>query len=108
MKYSEMNQKQQRAVRNIKYASNDIIGGLENTLLDYDEQSQEYINAYELLHNHEALVETIYKQGTTCLCGENYVCFDKRTCKEFLREINFCGTEFLMMIARTFVKRAGY
>ena len=35
MKVSEMNQIQKKAFYNIKYAANDLLGGLENTLLDY-------------------------------------------------------------------------
>lgn len=42
MKVSEMNQRQKKAFYNIKYAAYDLIGGLENTLMDYPEDSDEY------------------------------------------------------------------
>ena len=35
MKVSEMNAREKKAFYNIKHAANDLLGGLENTLLDY-------------------------------------------------------------------------
>lgn len=34
-----MDQRQKKAFYNIKWAANDLLGGLENTLLDYPEDS---------------------------------------------------------------------
>lgn len=60
MKISELNGHQARALRMVKEIYNDIIGGWENTLLDYSEDEDEYQRAYKALHNPEGLVETIY------------------------------------------------
>ena len=68
MKVSEMNARQKKAFYNIYWAANDLIGGLENTLLDYPEDSEEYKSAYALLKDHNRLVKTFTKwQQQRCM-----------------------------------------
>lgn len=55
-----MDQRQKKAYYNIKWAANDLLGGLENTLLDYPEDSDEYKSAYEFLHDHDRLVKRLH------------------------------------------------
>ena len=45
MKYAECNALQKKAFKNIFHASNWLLGGLENTMLDYPEGSEEYERA---------------------------------------------------------------
>ena len=59
MKISEMNVRQKKAFFNVYWAANDLIGGLENTLLDYPEDSDEYKSAYAFLNDHDRLVKTL-------------------------------------------------
>lgn len=41
---------------------NDYIGGFENTLLDYEEQSEEYKNAKRALEDEKQIVDVIYRE----------------------------------------------
>lgn len=92
MKVSEMNQRQKKAFYNIYYAANDLLGGLENTLLDYPKDSDEYMHADAMLHDHDWLVKTLYEMATTAVYGEGFCGFGKAY-QMAIREINFCGKE---------------
>lgn len=108
MKVSEMNQRQKKAFFNIKWAANDLLGGLENTLMDYPEDSDEYRRAYAELHDHETLVAQLYDMATTCIYGEGFCCFDKRAVQHEIRDINFCGKEWLMERCERRITKEGY
>ena len=61
MKRSEMNAHEKLAFDYVCKAMSEIIGGLENVLFDYGEDTEEYKNAYHDLHvGHEELVNWIY------------------------------------------------
>ena len=108
MKPSEMNQRERKAFYNIKHAANDLLGGLENTLLDYGKEEDEYKRAKALLANHEALVKELYEMATTAIYGDGYCCFNPATVKKELRDINFCGTEWLMERCDKRITKEGY
>lgn len=56
-----MNGHEKMAYRFICEAMSEIIGGYENTMMDWEEGTEEYNDAYELLHSgHENLVDFIY------------------------------------------------
>lgn len=107
MKFSDMNVRQQKAFRNIKYAADDLLGGLENTLLDYDEDSEEYKQAKELLSNHSELVNQLYKRATTELYGPGFCGFGKEA-QMIIRDINFCGKDWLMERCEKRITKEGY
>ena len=65
MKYAECNARQKKAFKNIYHASNWLLGGLENTMLDNPEGSEEYENAKATLANHDGLVAELYSMATT-------------------------------------------
>lgn len=60
MMYKDMNQHQKQAWRVIRWTASEIVGGRENVLLDYPEDSEEYKEALELLHDRDYLVAEIY------------------------------------------------
>lgn len=107
MKYSEMNERQKRAFKNIKYAAYNLIGGLENTLSDYDESSRDYKSAEELLHNHTQLVNEIYSMAISGVYCEGFEGFGSQY-KEMVRDIRLCGKEFLMSLVEARVCKEGY
>lgn len=107
MKVSDMNERQKKAFYNIKYAANDLLGGLENTLYDYPEDSDEYKEAKALLGDHDKLVEYLYEWATTALYGEGFCSFGK-SAKLFIRDINFCGKEWLMKRCEARITKEGY
>lgn len=61
MKVADMNKRQKKAFYNIKYAANNLLGGLENDLCDYPENSEEYKTAKRLLNDHNGLVKAFTK-----------------------------------------------
>lgn len=107
MRVSEMNARQKKAFYNIKYAAHDLLGGLENTLLDYPENSEEYKRANALLNNHDALVRLLYCNATSAVYDEGVVWFDE-SAKKFIRDINFCGKEWLMERCEKRITKEGY
>lgn len=107
MKYAEMNEKQKKAFRNIYHAANWLVGGLENTLLDYEEDSSEYKSAYERLHNHDGLVDELYDMATTDIY-EDGGCFFGKQAERFLKDIRFCGKDWLMERCDKRITKLGY
>lgn len=107
MKVSDMNARQQKAFYNIKYAADDLLGGLENTLLDYDEYSEEYKEAKELLSTHSELVNQLYKRATTELYGPGFCRFGKEA-EMIIRDINFCGKAWLIERCEKRITKEGY
>ena len=107
MKVSEMNERQKRAFHNIYWAAQHLLGGLENTLLDYSEDSDDYKSAEALLKNHKELVNRLYEMATTAVYGEGYCGFGKRHQME-IRDINFCGKEWLMERCEKRITKEGY
>lgn len=108
MKTSEMNARQLKAYYNVKHASNDLIGGLENALLDNEVDSDAYRRANGLLNNHDELVKYVYEMATTAIYGDGYCCFDDRATQLYLREINFCGKDWIMERCEKRITKLGY
>ena len=107
MKVNEMNQRQKKAFYKIKYAAYDLIGGLENTLMDYPEDSDEYKSAYAFLHDHDRLVKRLYEDATTCVYDVGYCGFGPEH-ERLIRDIRFCGKDWLMERCEERIKKEGY
>lgn len=104
MKNENLNRNQKLAIRNIKYACYDLLGGLENTMMDYSEDSEEYQNAEELLSDHETLTLELYNMAICDLYGEGYAFYD---CN-IVKQIRFCGKDWLMEQCSKRLEREGY
>lgn len=107
MKVADMNARQKKAFYNIYWAAQHLLGGLENTLLDYSEDSDEYKSADETLKNHKLLVNRLYEMATTAVYGEGFCGFGKQY-QMAIRDINFCGKEWLMERCEKRIKKEGY
>ena len=83
MKYADCNARQKKAYRNIYHASNWLLGGLENTMQDNAEGTEEHENAKATLADHDGLVAELYRMA-------------------------FCGKEWLMARCEARIKKAGY
>ena len=104
-----LNEKRQdKAIWNIKYASEQFIGELINALYDYDENSSGYISTKELLNNHDALVREVYHLATNNIYGEGGFSQSGAYASSFIRDIRFCGSEWLMSICDIAVTECGY
>ena len=108
MKVAEMNVTQRKAFFNIKHAANDLLGGLENTMIDNEPGSAEYESAKRCLADHEWLVKMLYNMATTAIYGDGFCCFDTRTVEKELREINFCGKAWLEERCEKRIAKEGY
>lgn len=102
IKLSEMNGHQRIAARQIRYAINDIVGGLENTTYDYPVDSEAYQNATATLEDHELLTAMVYDGIMECTYGEGWV-----HCRP-TDEVKFAGKDFLMNYIDYRLKREGY
>ena len=107
MKVSEMTARQKKAFYNIKYAARYLIGGLENIMLDYPEDSEEYKRAKALLDDHNALVTEVYYNATSEVYEEG-ACWFGKGAERFIRDINFCGKAWLMGCCEKRVTKEGY
>ena len=107
MKQNQMGARERRAYDNILYAAYDVIGGLENTLMDFDEESDEYKNAYNVLYNHERLVESIYNCATTAYYRTG-MCMWGSQVERLIRDINFLGRDVIMAMCEERVCEEGY
>lgn len=85
----------------------DDLGGLENTLMDYPEDSDEYKSAYAFLHDHDRLVKRLYEDATTCVYDVGYCGFGPAH-ERLIRDIRFCGKDWLMECCEERIKKEGY
>jgi len=107
MKLSECNAKQKKAFINIAHCANWIIGGLENTIQDNLESSDEYQQAKATLADHDGLVALIYESAISEVYGDGIACFNA-SAKSYLKDIRFCGKEWLVARCEARVKKCGY
>lgn len=102
-----MNEKQRKAYDNIKYAANDLLGGLENTLEDYNDDAPEYKVAKNALENHDGLVKELYTMATTAYYRTGMCSFSKLA-ESYIKDIRFCGKEWLMAECDKRITKEGY
>ena len=107
MKYSEMNDREKKAFRNIMYAARNFIGGLENTMMDYNEEDPEYQEAERTLKDHEGLVNEIYHLATNNAYDEGVEYFGPNATR-MIKDIRFCGRDWLMERVNNRVINEGY
>lgn len=107
MKYAECNARQKKAYANIYHAANWLLGGLENTCLDNQPGTPEYDSAKAILDDHDELVHELYQMATTDVYDEGSCVFGQ-TAEKYLKDIRFCGKDWLMARCEARIKKAGY
>ena len=100
----KMDKREKLARRNIQNCINFEVGGFENTLSDYSETDEEYIEAQAILSNHSELVDYIYQ----CAVTDMYVDGGFFTDNRLISEIKFLGKDKLMSIVEELVSKEGY
>lgn len=103
-----LNRRQQRAVKNIRYATDWLIGELENTIQDFEETAPPHISAKKVLSDHDRLVKEIYSASLNNVYDAGFCSYNEKQNARILRDIRFCGKEFLMNEVEKAVKAAGY
>lgn len=97
-------ERQKEVFTNFYYAACSLIGGNENTLEDYEEDSEEYIEALEFLENHEGLVDMVFAEGTTGFYG----CGLEGPMQPYQKHYNFVGNDFMRRCAEAIVTAMGH
>lgn len=77
---------------------NDIIGGIENSYLDYSEE--EFIDLYNGRPTKESIINTIYRQ----LTSSKYIVLQNGLCVE-AKHIKFLGKEKIMEMITELVEK---
>lgn len=90
----EMDRKELKAYRNIQNAAGDYIYSLENGCFDNPKDSQEYKDYFEQLNNFDSLVNIVYAESINTVYEEGCA-FGGAGAKAYLKDIRFCGKEFL-------------
>ena len=107
MKLADCNTRQKKAFINIYHAANWLIGGLENILSDYDETSVEYKEAKNTLADHDGLILSLYDEAiSTVYTGDS--CISNKSTEAYLKDIRFCGKEWLMERCEARIRKLGY
>ena len=88
---ADLNMKQKKAVKNIKYCANDQWQFVNSW---YDERSQE---ARSFMMAPEELFDTIYSESLENVYDEGMCAFG-RGASSYLKDIRFCGKEFLQKV----------
>lgn len=96
MKLYQLNQNEATTIKLINRHYNWYIGGLENTISDSEENSEEYIDAKNELSNPVRMVEIIYNE---ILSTEGAT---------YLKQIRFCGAEWIKERIARKLKEDGY
>ena len=103
-----MDLRQKKAIKNIKECASYEIGGLENDLMDYGEDEKEYQEAKKILSDRKRLAEYVYMYATSqWYHGGGWVSFGAKA-QEEIRDINFCGKEWLLAQCEKAVEEEGY
>lgn len=97
MNYNSMNEHQKRAFKLMIDNYNDIIGGLENTLMDNSRDSEEYKKAKNYLSNPQFLIDDIYSQT-----------IQQANRMGFAKHIRFAGTDWLKYRIAKRLNKEGY
>ena len=98
------NDHQKAVFTNCYYAACDIIGSNENTLSDYDPDSEEYKYSEAYLKDHAALVNDILYEGT----HNEYGCGFSGPGHESQKHYRFAGKAFTEKAVEEIVKAMGY
>ena len=91
-KLSELNMKQKKAVKNIKWCANDQWSYVNSW---YDERS---MGAREFILDARALFDTIYSESLENVYDEGSCTFNSGA-QSYLKDIRFCGKKFLKTAA---------
>lgn len=97
-------ERQREVFTNFYYAACALIGGNENTLEDYAEDDEEYINAKQVLEDHAGLVDDVFAWGTSGFYG----CGLEGPMRPYQKHYNLVGNDFMRRCAEAIVTAMGH
>lgn len=104
-RFNECDDRHKRAWVNLQNAMHYVVGGWENQLMDSDPKSIEYEVAQKALSDREWLIEEIYEAAITDVYSNDGAKFDNTG---ILKDIRFCGADWMKRLLRCMLKKAGY
>ena len=105
MKFADCDARQKKAWTNVKNAASYYIGGLINTCLDSMPGEEDYDIAKTELLNLDELVSTVYTEAINSVYTAGGGCQFGKAAERALKDIRFCGKEFLMRVATFYCKK---
>lgn len=96
MKFSEMSYRQKLATKFALESCGWVVGGYENAMMDYSEDTEEYQSAKAALANHDELVREIYDHLMSY------------TEAGYLKHLRFVGKAFILERIERRLKKWGY
>lgn len=103
MKFTECTARQKKAWKNVKYAAQDYIFGLENGCHDNPVGSQTYNDYLAGLKDLESLKEVVYHEAITNIYEDGGVSFGPGA-ERHMKDIRFCGKDFIMRLVSKYCK----
>lgn len=97
-------ERQKEVFTNFYYAACSLIGGNENTLYDYEEDDEEYINAMKVLEDHAGLVDNVLAWGTSGFYG----CGLEGPMRTYQKHYNLVSNDFMRRCAEAIVTAMGH
>lgn len=97
--------REQKALKNIKYACDCLTGTLENMIDDYPEESEEYKGACDMLYDHEKLVNQLYDMVTSNIYDRGTYFYGGA---KYIRDINLLGKKWLIEKCEEQLNKEGY
>ena len=90
-----MNARQRKAYENIRNATEMVIWEKVNVAYLSEDEKRDVL---QYLNNTSKVVEEVYKEATTAICGDGFYTPASATeiVTKAIRDINFCGREWLM------------
>lgn len=103
--FNDMTAKEMKAYKNIKNAACDYVYSIQNGCYDSQVDSEEYNDYYNHLNDLDALVDAVYVEAISAVYTDDGTTFGGSAAKAYIKDIRFCGKEFLMEVTRHFCKK---
>lgn len=101
MKFKDCTVRQKKAWKNVKYAAQDYIFGIENGCNDNSKESKEYKDYMDALIDLDSLKDVVYHEAITNVYDEGFCGFGGDA-QSYMKDIRFCGKEFIMRLVNKY------
>lgn len=102
--YAELTVRQKKAYKNVMYAAEDYIFGIQNGCWDYPTDSDEYKECWDELHDLDHLKKVVYTEALSAVYDEG-ISSGGKDAKAYIKDIRFCGKPFLEELVDYFCRK---